>query len=185
MACRAYSLNGLKYDTCPQLAGIAEAWIGNFDEFVVTPNEDGTSSEFDHYATIAAATGVTSPKLYHYSFARATGSLTSTLTKDDANGTRYYTNEVVFQFNRLEAKKHLEIEALAAGRLVVIVKDNNGEYHIIGVDNYASATAATAQSGQGFDDLNGYSTTINSMSAYLPFFCEYSDFSSFVAEPAD
>lgn len=161
MACTPISLKGITADTCANLAGIKEAWLGIWDEFVVTTNEE------EHSAEIAA---VSDAKLYHYTFAKQTGSLTSTLTVDEANGVRYYTNEIVFQFNRLEAAKHVECEALAAGRLIAIILDNNGEYHLVGADNYVSSTAQTAQTGQSFGDLNGYTTTMSAMSAHLPYF---------------
>lgn len=161
MACSQIVLKGITADNCPNLAGIKEAWLGVWDEFTVTP------SETDHSATIEA---IGDAKLYHYTFAKQTGSLTSTLTVDEANGVRYYTNEIVLQFNRLEAAKHLECEALAAGRLLAIVLDNNGEYHLVGADNYVSSTAQTAQTGQSFGDLNGYTTTMSAMSAHLPYF---------------
>lgn len=177
MNCNINTIKGVLADNCANLAGIKEAWLGEWDEFVVTPTKE--SDVETHFATIAVKEG-SSAKLYHYTFARSTGSLTSTLTKNEENGVRYYTNEVVLQFNRLEADKHLECEALAAGRLIAIILDNNGLYHIVGADQYLSAASQTAQTGRGFDELNGYTTTMNAMSAHLPYFIEYEDFESLV-----
>jgi hypothetical protein len=80
----------------------------------------------------------------------------------------------------MEANKHLEIEALAAEKLVAVIGDNNGKYWFVGYDGYLSTDEATAQSGQSYDDLNGYNTTMNAMSAYLPFEIDYATFSSLI-----
>ena len=169
------TLKGIKSDCNPNLAGIAEAYIGYFGDFDVTVEASAQS-----VTTITAATGASTGKLYAYDFAKQTGSLTSTLTKDEANGTRYFTNEVVLQFTKLEAAKHLELQALSAEKLVAIIKDNNGKYWFVGYDGYLSAAEGTAQTGQSYDDLNGYNITMNAMSAYLPFEIQYSAFSSLI-----
>lgn len=162
------SLKGIGTNCETSLAGIKKIWIAESDNVKIVPTfDEATGRLSSHVATLTIAES-TKP-FFPYSFAKQTGSLTSTITIDEANGVRYYTNEIALQFNKMEAEKHLEIEALAAGELVVIVLDNNGKYWAVGYDNYVSATAAGAQSGQAFGDLNGYTTTMSAMSAYLPF----------------
>ncbi len=176
MAClNNYTLTGILADCNPNLAGIQEAYIGYYGDFNV-----GIDATAHTVSAITATTDATTGKFEKYTFAKQTGSLTSTLTKDEANGTRYYTNQVVLQFSKMEAWKHLEIEALSAEQLVAIIKDNNNKYWFVGYDGYLSAAEATAQSGQSYDDLNGYNTTMNAMSAYLPFEITYSQFSSLI-----
>ena len=169
-----YTLNGILADCNPNLAGVQEAWLGYFGDF------DVTVSESAHTVSTIQAASASTGKFYHYTFAKQTGSLNSTLTKDEANGTRYYTSTVTLQFSKIEAKKHLEVEALSAEQLVAIIKDNNGKYWYVGYDGYLSATEGTAQTGQSYDDLNGYNVTMNAMSAYLPFEIDYSKFSSLI-----
>lgn len=155
------TLVGIASSCDTNLAGIKKVYLANSGE---------AKAEIDASThTITGITMETSKKFVGYSFAKQTGSLTSTITKDETNGVRYYTNEIALQFNKMEAAKHLEIEALAAGELVAIVLDNNGKYWYVGHDSYLSATDTTAQSGQSFDDLNGYNITMSAMSAFLPF----------------
>lgn len=176
MACLDdYTLKGILADCNPNLAGIQEAYIGYYGDFNVSA--DPTTHKI---TSITSAAGATQGKFDRYTFAKQTGSLTSTLTKDEANGTRYYTNQVVLQFSKMEAWKHMEIEALSAEQLVAIIKDNNNKYWFVGYDGYLSAAEATAQSGQSYDDLNGYNTTMNAMSAYLPFEITYDDFKNLI-----
>lgn len=176
MACLSnYTLQGILADCNPNLAGIQEAYLGYYGDFNV-------SADTQTQKISSITTAQTGAKLYHYTFAKQTGSLNSSLTKDDANGTRYWTNTVTLQFSKMEAEKHLEVEAMAAEQLVAIIKDNNLKYWFVGFDGYLSTDDAQANSGQSYDDLNGYNLTMNAMSAYLPFEIDYSKFESLIDE---
>lgn len=173
MACLSnITLGGLQHSCEANLAGIKKVYLGYYGEFTITPTEEG------HTATIEA---VDNAKLYEYTFAKKTGSLTSTLTKDETNGVRYYTHTITLQFNKLEAKKHLEMEAMAAESLIGIVVDNNNKSWLVGADGYLSASAQTAQTGQSYDELNGYTLTMDAMSAHLPYEIAEEAYSSLVA----
>lgn len=178
MAC-IQTLAGLGQSCDVNLAGIKEVYLANIDDV-----SEVAVAEATH--TVTALTMSGSAKFIGYKFAKQTGSFTSTLTKDEQNGSRYYTTELSLQFNKMEAKKHLEIEALAAGQLAAIVLDNNGKYWYVGYDNYLSATEATASAGQSFDDLNGYTTALSAMSGHLPFeIVDSAILTSVITEPID
>jgi len=158
-----YTLKGIGFDCNSNLAGIKKVYITYFDDADV-------SGAIDYSAhTISAVTLSTGVTFYEYDFARNTSSLNSTLTKDDANGTRYYTNTLELVFNKLTADKHLEVMALAAEKLAVIVVDNNGKKWYLGADAYVSGISTEAGTGASADDRNGYTVTIEGQSAYLPF----------------
>lgn len=159
-----YTLKGVGYDCNPNLAGIKEVYITYFDDVTVASGD----VNFDTHE-ISAVTLSSGVEWYTYSFARNTSSLNSTLTKDDANGTRYYTHTIELVFNKLSAQKHLEAMALAAEKLAVIVVDNNGNKWFVGYDAYVSGTAEEVGTGASADDRNGYSVTLEGTSAYLPF----------------
>lgn len=157
------ALRGLPQSTCEvNLAGIRKAYIANYE------NVSAVSVDTSAY-TVTSISMATGGKFYAYNFAKQTGSLTSTLTKAEENGTRYYLNQAGLQFNKMEARKHLEMSALCADPTAVIILDNNGKYWYLGYDSYVSATEGTVQSGQSFDDMNGYTLTLQAQSAYLPF----------------
>lgn len=159
-----YTLKGVGFDCNSNLAGIKEVYITYFDDVTVASGD----VNFDTHQ-ISAVTLSSGVNWYTYSFARNTSSLNSTLTKDDANGTRYYTNTIELVFNKLTAQKHLEAMALAAEKLAVIVVDNNGKKWFVGYDAYVSGTAEEVGTGASADDRNGYSVTLEGTSAYLPF----------------
>ena len=174
-----FTLKGIKLDCNPVLAGIKRVYLGYNDQLTIS-TDAATQT-----ATIAAKEGASSTaKLYPYDVVANTGGLTSTITKNEQNGTRYYTNTIAMQFTRLEADKHLEVQAMAAEALVAIVETNDGKYWVVGADSYLSATEANVQTGSSFDDLNGYTISLAARSAYLPFEIKYSDFSSLIQEKA-
>ena len=173
-----FTLTGIKLDCNPVLAGIKRVYLGYNDQLTITPDTQTQT------ATIAAKSGVENAKLYPYDVVANTGGLSSTITKNEQNGTRYYTNTIAMQFTRLEAAKHLEVQAMAAEALIAIVETNDGKYWVVGADSYLSATESNVQTGSSFDDLNGYTISLAARSAYLPFEIQYSGFSSLISTAA-
>lgn len=177
MTCLPKGLKGLAVECETSLAGIEVAYIGERDNFEVAIDKDTL--------TVTGITGSTETgKLYAYHFNRQTGSLNSEMTRNDANGSFYYTNTVALQFSKMEAKKSAEISALAKAHSLVVVKDLNGQYWVVGADTYATASADTAQSGQSVDDLNGYNITLETISAYKQLSISYDLIKELIVEPA-
>ena len=173
-----FTLKGIKLDCNPVLAGIRRVYLGYNDQLTITPNTENQT------ATIAAKDGAETAKLYPYDVVANTGGLTSTITKNEQNGTRYYTNTIAMQFTRLDADKHLEVQAMAAEALVAVVETNDGKYWVVGADSYLSATETNVQTGSSFDDLNGYTISLAARSAYLPFEIQKDGFESLIQERA-
>ena len=177
MPCLPKGLKGLPEECESSLSGLEIAYIGEKANFQIAIDKDTM--------TVTGITGSTETgKLYAYHFNLQTGSLNSEMTRNDANGSFYYTNTVALQFTKMEAKKSAEIAALAKAHSLVVVKDLNGQYWVIGADTYATASADTAQSGQGVDDLNGYNITLETRSAYKPLSISYDLIKELIVEPA-
>lgn len=156
------TLKGIGQDCLTNLSGIKTVYIANYAD-VSTLTVDASTNTINNIEMNAEA------KFHTYVFPKNTGSLTKTLTKSESTGVLYYTNELAMQFNRMETQKRLEINALAAGQLAVIVQDMNGIYWYLGKDNYVSGSAATGQTGSGMDDGNFYTITLQDISAELPY----------------
>jgi len=109
-----------------------------------------------------------SAKFKRYTFARNTGSMTSTYTIDQASGVRYVTTDLLLQFNRMETAKRVEISALAVNDLVAIVKDANGIYWYLGYDEPVNASAGDGQTGTARGDANRYTITLQDNSKEMP-----------------
>lgn len=156
------SLTGIAYSCDVNLSGIKALWMidWNHIESVEVSDETNTISDI-------ATTG--DETFQKYVFAKNTGSLTKTMTKDDSKGTRYFLNEFTCNFNKMDNAKRTELNKLAAGQIAAIVQDMNGIYWYLGRDNYATATAVTGQTGASTDDGNFYVLTIQDMSGELPY----------------
>ena len=158
MSCNQ-TLSGLVKDCSPSMGGILEVLLAN--------REDVASVE----AVTGKISGITmeaSAKFKKYTFARNTGSLTSTYTIDQASGVKYVTTDLVLQFNRMETTKRVEITALSVNDLVAIVKDANGVYWYLGYDEPVNASAGDGQTGTARGDANRYSITLQDISKEMP-----------------
>ena len=154
------TLSGLAKDCSPNMGGIVEVLIANFDDVTAVTITDGI---------ISAITMATSAKFKRYSFSKNTGSLTSTYTLDNASGVKFVTTDLLLQFNRMETSKRVEISALAIADLAVICKDANGKYWYLGKDEPVNASAGDGQTGTARADANRYTITLQDNSAEMPY----------------
>ena len=141
------------------MGGILEVLLANRDDVASVQAETGK---------ISGITMEASAKLKKYTFARNTGSMTSTYTIDQASGVKYVTTDLVLQFNRMETTKRVEITALSVNDLVAIVKDANGVYWYLGYDEPVNASAGDGQTGTARGDANRYSITLQDISKEMP-----------------
>ena len=158
MACNV-SLTGIAYDCGTNLSGIKAIYLANDASVGEVTVTTGEISEID----ASAGTFKT------YIPAKNTGSLTKTLTKDESTGVKYYTNEAVAQFNKMETAKRTELSNIDGAQLKAIVLDNNGKYWFLGKDSWVSASAVVGQTGAGLDDGNFYTLTLTDISSELPY----------------
>ena len=159
MACNQ-TLSGLVRDCSPSMGGIVEALIANKESVT------GISASSDMISEITMAS---SAKFKRYAFPRNTGSLTSNYTIDQTTGVRYVASDLVLIFNRMETAKRVEISALAQNDLVIIVKDANGKYWLLGKDEPVNAPAGDGLTGTARADRNGYSITLQDNSLEMPY----------------
>ena len=173
MACNQ-TLSGLVRDCSPSMGGIVEALIANKESVT------GISASSDMISEITMAS---SAKFKRYSFPRNTGSLTSNYTIDQTTGVRYVASDLVLIFNRMETAKRVEISALAQNDLVIIVKDANGKYWLLGKDEPVNATAGDGLTGTARADRNGYSITLQDNSLEMPYEVDPSIIDSLIGSP--
>lgn len=159
MACLG-TLRGINSSCVPNVGGIQKLFIADFDAVHVTVDYTGQ--------TVSSITGDSGAYFYTYVLENEVGSATSTLTKG-SGGVHYYTQEINIQFAKMDPAKSLEMQALSKGHVAAVTLDNNGEYWYYGADRYLSGEDTVAQSGQGFDDLNGYTSVLRGRSGYMPF----------------
>lgn len=153
------TLAGLTRDCNSNRGGIAEVYIANFDDVASLTESNGI---------ITAITMETSKKFYKYSFRPQTAELTHTAQVNNENGVSYIESTLTLTFAKMDTAKRLEMNALALGDLVVIVKDNNGLYWYLGHDNPVKATGGDSGTGKAYGDANRYGITLSDYSNEYP-----------------
>jgi hypothetical protein len=153
MACTSAALSGLTLDCENSKGGIQKVWIANFDQTIADAVAAvSVSADSVAFETISGATGT----WHAYEFRRGTGSMTSTLNVDDANGVNYVSTDITLQFGRMEARKRAEMKALSLNETMVLVKDNNGKVWFCGFSTPVMASSGSGQTGQAVTDGNFY-----------------------------
>lgn len=153
------TLTGILRDCESNIGGIKRAWIACYDN-VSSP------TVADEMIT---AIGTPTTEWHEFEFKKQTGSVTTTITKDDTTGSLYYESVIVLQFARQETSKRIEINSLAISDLAIIIQDNNNRYWYLGYDWGVTLTDGTAETGTAFTDLNGYNITLTDVSRELPY----------------
>lgn len=166
------TLGGIPFECEPSIGGIKEVYIARYDDIDGKPTVDNVKGPDDPDVTYGVITEIPitgETKFKGYSFRKNTGSMTSTLTVDETAGINYVSTELSLVFTKMDTQKRIEMSALALGRLAVIVKDSNGKYWYLGYDDYVSATAGGANSGQNKGDQNAYTLTLRDESETFPY----------------
>ena len=131
-------------------------------------------------------TGITlisgSSKFHKYAFRKNSASFTSTLTVSDNGGSSYVSTVLSMSFNKMEAAKRLEMNALAIGELVAIVEDRNGTFFYLGYDEPIKASNGTGETGAARTDNNQYTIELTDESNEYPFTVDSSVIKDIIAE---
>lgn len=155
-SCTSYTLSGLNAGCKDSVGGVAKVWLADFEAVKWTIDAS------THLATPDATTAF---KVYN--LRKGAASMTSTLTVNDNAGS-YFTTEVAMNFLKMENAKRLEVMAMLMGQCTGVVKDRNGKYWAIGVENPLEGSAGTGETGTAASDANQYTVTISVDDAELP-----------------
>lgn len=160
MGCTNQTITGIEKDCSTSKGGIIVVYLANYDD--VTAVEKSQDK-------ITGITLAETKKFLTYNFRKGTGSMSSTLNVDPANGVNYVTTDLVLQFLKMDTAKRIEMSALAVNELVAIVKDANGTYWYLGMDEAISAIAGDGATGTARGDGNRYTITLQDTSSTFPY----------------
>lgn len=165
------TLAGITLDCSNNMGGIKTVYITNFgDVESVKMGED----------KITGITLTSGSKFKTYQFRKGTSSMNSELTADETNGLNFVTTTLNLVFTKMETAKRIEMSALSISQLAVIVLDSNGIYWYITPDDYASASAGTAETGTAKGDRNAYTLTLTTENTTYPIEIEASAVASII-----
>jgi hypothetical protein len=126
---------------------------------------DATGQEID--VTVAAgvvsaisvgATSITtlSGAMFKFEQVKQTAGLSESVNADEANGTVFYNSTFNAVMNKLDSDTLEQLRLLAANsKLLIIVKDNNGNLFMVGNDRGAVVTGGSSDTGTAMADRSG------------------------------
>ncbi len=161
-SCNNYALAGLAKSCDANVGGIKVVYIAPVDDVSAITYDSGTTE-------VTGITMASGKKFKEYYFRKNTGSMTSTLNVSD-EGNNYISTELSLRFSRMETAKRMEMRALALNEMIVIVKDSNNKYWLLGnKDDFVSANAGGGETGTNRDDSNAYTITLACESTEWPY----------------
>lgn len=160
MSC-VQTLKGIASDCASSQGGVKAVYLCN--------QADVSAVTIDHTAnTISGITMVSGATFKNYYFRKNNASFTSNFQSDDT-GNRYWQTDVYMRFARMDAAKHLEMQALSLGDLAAIVLDANGKWWFVGLNNPLTLNSGVSQTGQQRSDGNFYEATLQDESDFPPY----------------
>lgn len=115
------------------------------------------AGEEDNVATVTGT-----PSAFSYEVKSAT-SFTQNIQSDRATGTTAFEQVLEVTLKKLSPADHKELKLLVFGRPHVIVKDNNENYFLAGLEHGMEVTGGTIVTGAAMNELSGYTLTLTGM----------------------
>jgi hypothetical protein len=136
------------------LGGISAIYITDYCNLVTVTATAGEVTALD-----IGQAGSPATTMYEYCFNKNTSSLVEQAMISIENGSLYYTQTATIVIPRREVAKRNALAMLMQKNLLIIVKDQNGLYWLLGETNGVNITDINSTSGVVKSDLNGYTLT--------------------------
>lgn len=157
-------LNGISSDCSGSVGGITELWISSHHNPLIYTIEEGVI-KYIYDGTTEQQVG----NFQQYQFKKGQCSMTSTLNKDNTSGLHYVSTDIKVTFKKVDSAKRIEIEKLInATDLVIIAKDGNGKYWLVGNDYPCTVNSVNGNFGATKKDANNFSVTFNCCTKEFP-----------------
>lgn len=102
------------------------------------------------------------PSAYKYDL-KGNSTFEQTITSSTENGTTFFEQTLTLTLKKLDINSHKELKLLSWGKPKIIVKDNNGNFFLVGKEHGAEVTGGTIVTGGAMGDLSGYTLTFTAM----------------------
>ena len=139
--------NGYTLGCRDNIGGIQEVYIGEWKGDLLTY----TFGTDNIIATFSGTTG----SFYTFEQEIETGSYTENGVFSTENGTAFYEQTLSITLHKLDAALRNKILILGQGKWRIIVKDQRGNYFLMGKQNPVRVSASTPGLGKAYGDLNG------------------------------
>lgn len=154
--------SGLSLDCRDSNGGVEKVFIATTDGGDITFTTASVTGCPDQVDAISVGgSALSNADFYEFQVPKQTSSFTETATISSENGTVFWEQVVNLVFNKMQCATRDQMLILAQNtRMIVAVKDNNGEYWAVGLERGAEMTGGTSETGVAYGDRNGYTVTI-------------------------
>lgn len=146
-----------------QVGGLDAVYFINYDDLPATAITVSADDE------VTAVTG--DPRAYKYEL-KGTSNLDQAVTSSRENGTTFFDQVLSLNLKKQDLTTHKEVKLLAHGRPKVIVRDNNGNFFLMGYEHGADVNGGNIVTGSAFGDFTGYNLTLQAMEKAPAFFID-------------
>ena len=137
------------------LGGLGKLFLFNFIE-----------NPFTYANGIVTAINAELTEVFEYELEGDGNNVVETLTPDRNTGTTVNTQVITTVLKKIDATTSAQMNLLATGFPMAVVKDRNGVYHAIGIDDGIDFVVAQATGGAK-TEMNGYTLTGTSTTGTL------------------
>jgi hypothetical protein len=114
----------------------------------------------DNLKVVAMNTGEDAGlNVYYFQLRREMASLDINVNSSPENGTTFFEQQLVMNFNKFSVSDADKAKILSYGRPQIIVEDNQSNLILLGAANGMDVTSGSISTGQAFGDRNGVSLT--------------------------
>ncbi len=159
MSCSTINAN-IPLDCLGISGGIEKVFIAN------GPSSSITETAGNITAIAVDGTDLGPADFFSFGTPKQVSSVSEVPAISQENGTIAYQQDLTLIMNKLDADKRNQILLMAqSNQMIVVAKDNNGTYWVIGAVRGAYLGSATATTGVLFSDRSGYELVLSSLEA--------------------
>jgi len=133
--------------------------VGGLDAVYFVNNGDATGYTYDVTDTDMIATVTGTPTAFKWDL-KGTSTFEQSINSSIETGTTFFEQTLTLNFNKLDVATHKQIKLLAFGQPNVIVRDNNGNYFLAGLEFGMDVTGGSIATGGAMGDMSGYTLTL-------------------------
>lgn len=137
------------------LVDCTQSYVGGVKELYVTEFDSVLSVTKSDASGVTAITMDDGKQFYRYQFVKNSASFTDAYTANDT-GSGAYVPTITVNIKGLRQDVKIELEALARIESIAIIKDANGKFLLVGLQNGLTVSTVTGQTGANSGELNGY-----------------------------
>ena len=158
---------GIALDCLGAEGGIEKVFIAN------GPVESITETAGVISAITVGGSALVPADFFSFETPKQVSSFVETAAISQENGTISYQQDLVLIMNKLDAAKRNQILLMnQANAMVIVAKDNNGQYISVGIERGGFVSAQTGTSGAAFADRSGIEITLSGLEPQPAFFVD-------------